>query len=563
MKNNFSRNYMRNRVSITSSLKVFLLVITISLILCQPLDPALAQGNPQITRVDAPSQVMASQSFQVAVKLSNIYKGGETRVKIFDPSTQQTWGPTQSYQGTSDGTVGATLTITAPTQGGDWCIKALLEFRTTIDSTPFSLADQRGFCVSVIIGETTPSPTPTPTPTPEPTIPVFEVETDWAVGRVWMDPEQFGPASTIPYINEGEGATYHAMIYLRSFHVIPAEYMESVRPSITAQVFFLMDGTMRNDLFSPQTLDVRVGTAGQEVSTRSIAGIDGGRTHTFGFRVTSYFLDPESANNENTTQFIIAGLPSAKIISVNAPNFTAVNTPLNISINLEWAAAFGADLKVILIDLDGASFSTNMTFEKPISGAVIGDVVSFAVTAPSSPMEWNLRAEAWTRANNSTEWRHDSSGWSRDFTITVTESVYSARVTGVGGPGSVFPGGGFSISPIISYNFSDPTTIHLTVGNMTAITETIDGVRTKSYTMNMTAPSVEGPLEIRVQVQYEKEGILQHDDEQWYKTLIVNVSSMRAMERVSGPLPDWWYEQIENPFKDRIIDPITDFLFGS
>ncbi|MEE9460063.1 MAG: hypothetical protein V3V84_09940, partial [Candidatus Bathyarchaeia archaeon] len=204
-----------------------------------------------------------------------------------------------------------------------------------------------------------------------------------------------------------------------------------------------------------------------------------------------------------------------------------------------------------------ASFSTNMTQEKAIGGAAIGDVVSFAVTAPSSPMEWNLRAEAWTRAEGSTEWRHDSSGWSRDFTITVTELVYSARVTGVGGPGRVLPRSGFSISPVISYNFSDPTTIHLSVGNMT-ITETIEGVGTESYTLNMTAPDVEGPLEIRVQVEYEKEGSWQHDDEQWYKTLIVNVSS----ERAAGPLPDWWYEQIEKPFNDRIIDPITDFLFG-
>ena len=119
--------------------------------LCQQLDPASSQGSPQITLVDAPSQVMAGQNFQVAVKLNNIYPGSEARVKIFDPSKQQTWGPTQSYQGTSDGTIGATLTITAPIQGGDWCIKALLEFRTTIDSTPFSLVDQRGFCVSVII----------------------------------------------------------------------------------------------------------------------------------------------------------------------------------------------------------------------------------------------------------------------------------------------------------------------------------------------------------------------------------------------------------------------------
>jgi hypothetical protein len=388
-------------------------------------------------------------------------------------------------------------------------------------------------------------------------MPEFEVETDWTVGRVWMDPEHHSPVSSIPYISEGEGTTYHAMIYLRSFYVIPEEYMESVRPYITAQVFFLMDGTVRNDLFPPQTLDVRVGTAGQEVSTRSVAGRDGGQTHTFAFRVVSYFVDPQPANNENTTQFIIAGLPSATIISVNAPNSTVVNTHLNISINLQWTAAFGADLRVLLIDPNGASFSTNMTYEKAIAGSSIGDVVSFAVTAPSSPIEWNLRTEAWTRAEGSTEWRHDSTEWSGDFSIIVTEPVYSAKVTGVGGPGRVLPGSGFSISPLIRYNFSDPTTIHLTVGNMT-LTETADGEGTESYTLNMTAPDAEGPFEIRVQVEYEIEGSLQHDDEQWYKTLIVNVSSERAM----GPLPEWWYEQIEKPFKDRIIDPITDFLFG-
>jgi len=559
MKTEYSRNLIRKRASI-SSLKVFLLIAAISLLLCQSLAPVSAQENPpQISRVDAPSQVMTGQSFQVAVKLINIYKGSEANVEIFDPSTQRRWGPTQNYQGTSDGTVGATLTITAPNQAGDWCIKALLQYRTTTQTAMFSTVDQRGFCVSVISGETTPTPT---TPTPEPTIPTFEVETDWAVGSVWMDPAHHNPLSPFPYINEGEGATYHAMIHLRSFHVIPEEYMESIRPSVTAQVFFMMDGTMRNDLFPPQTLDTRVGTTGQEVSTRSVAGSDGGRTHTFGFRVVSSYVDPEPTNNENTTQFMIAGLPSATIMSVYAPNFTTVNTPVNISINLQWAAAFGADLRVLLIDLDGVSFSTNMTFEKRIGGATIGDVVSFAPTAPSSPMEWNLRAEAWTRADGSTEWRHDSTDWSRDFTITITEPVYSARVTGVGGPGTVFPGSGFSISPVISYNFSEPTTIHLRVGNLTDITETIDGVGTRTYTMNMSAPAVEGPIVIRVEVQYEREGSLQHDDEQWYKTLTVNVSSMRAMERVSGPLPYWWYEQIEKPFKDRIIDPITDFLFG-
>lgn len=560
MKNEYSRIFIRKRAPILS-LKVFLLIATISLLLCQSLAPVSAQGSPQISLVDAPSQVTVGQSFQVAVKLSYIYEGSEARVQIYDPSTQYTWGPTPKYQGTPDGTIGATITITAPSQPGDWCIKALLDYAVKVGSK-FTLADQRGFCVSVIKKEITPSPTPTPTPTPEPTLPAFEVETDWAVGRVWMDPEHQSPISPIPYISEGEAATYHAMIYLRSFHVIPEEYMESVRPSITTQVSFLMDGTVRNDLFPPQTLDIRVGTAGQEVSTRSVAGSDGGRTHTFGFRVVSSFVDPQPANNENTTQFMIAGLPSATIISVNAPNTTVVSTPLNISINLQWTAAFGADLRVLLIDLDGASFSTNMTQEKAIGGAAIGDVVSFAVTAPSSLMEWNLRAEAWTRADGSTEWRHDSSGWSRDFTITVTESVYSARVTGVGGPGRVLPISGFSISPVISYNFSDPTTIHLTVGNMTSITETVDGVGTESYTLNMTAPDVEGPMVIRVEVQYEREGSLQHDDEQWYKTLIVNVSSGRAMERVRGPLPDWWYEQIEKPFNEIIIDPITDFLFG-
>jgi hypothetical protein len=557
MKTEYSRKLITKRVSM-SSLKVFLLIVTLSLLLCQSLAPVSAQGSPQINRVDAPSQVTVGQSFQVAVKLSYIYEGSEARVQIYDPSAQYTWGPTQRYQGTPDGTIGATLTITAPSQPGDWCIKAILDYAAKIGSK-MTLADQHGFCISVIKKEITPSPT---TPTPEPTIPTFEVETDWAVGSVWMDPAHHDPLSPLPYINEGEGATYHAMVHLRSFHVIPEEYRESVRPSVTAQVFFLMDGSVRNDLFPPQTLDTRVGTAGQEVSTRSVAGIAGGRTHTFGFRVVSSYVDPEPTNNENTTQFIIAGLPSATIMSVYAPNFTAVNTPVNISINLQWAAMFGADLRVLLIDLDGSSFSTNMTFEKRIGGATIGDVVSFTPTAPSSPMEWNLRAEAWTRADGSTEWRHESTDWSRDFTITVTESVYSARVTGVGGPGRVLPGSGFSISPVISYNFSEPTTIHLTVGNMTSIPETVDGVGTKSYTVNMSAPAVEGPIVIRVEVQYERDGSLQHDDEQWYKTLMVNVSSMRAMERVSGPLPDWWYEQIENPFKDRIIDPITDFLFG-
>lgn len=556
MRTEYSRKLIRKKVFI-SNVKVFLLIATISFLICQSLAPVSAQGNPQINLVDAPSQVTVGQSFQVAVKLSYIYEGSEARVQIYDPSTQYTWGPTQRYQGTPDGTIGATLTITAPSQPGDWCIKAILDYAAKIGSK-MTMADQRGFCVSVISGETTPPPT---TP-PEPTIPVFEVETDWAVGRVWMDPEQYSPASSIPYINEGEGATYHAMIYLRSFHVIPEEYLESIRSSMTAQVFFLMDGTVRNDLFPPQTIDASAGTTGQQVSTRSIAGRDGGRTHTFGFRVISYFVDPQSANNENSTQFIIAGLPSATIISVKAPNFTAVNTPLNISINLQWTAAFGADLRVLLIDPNGASFSTNMTHEKAIAGSSIGDVVSFAVTAPSSPMEWDIRAEAWTRAEGSTEWRHDSTDWSRDFTITITEQIYSARVTGVGGPGRVYPGSGFSISPVISYNFSEPTTIHLMVGNMTSIPETIDGVGTRTYTLNMSAPAVEGPIEIRVEVQYEREGSLQHDDEQWYKTLTVNVSSEISTEQIRGPLPDWWYEQIEKPFKDRIIDPITDFFFG-
>jgi hypothetical protein len=559
MKTEYSRKLITKRVSM-SSLKVFLLIVTLSLLLCQSLAPVSAQGSPQINRVDAPSQVTVGQSFQVAVKLRYIYEGSEARVQIYDPSTQYTWGPTQRYQGTPDGSIGATLTITAPSQPGDWCIKAILDYAAKIGSK-MTLADQHGFCISVIKKEITPSPT-TPTPTPEPTIPVFEVETDWAVGSVWMDPAHHDPLSPLPYINEGEGATYHAMVHLRSFHVIPEEYRESILPSVTAQVFFLMDGSVRNDLFPPQTLDTGVGTAGQEVSTRSVAGIAGGRTHTFGFRVVSSYVDPEPTNNENTTQFIIAGLPSATIMSVYAPNFTALNTPVNISINLQWAAMFGADLRVLLIDLDGASFSTNMTFEKRIGGATIGDVVSFAPTAPSSPMEWNLRAEAWTRADGSTEWRHDSTDWSRDFTITITEQVYSARVTGVGGPGRVYPGSGFSISPVISYNFSEPTTIHLSVGNMTSITEIIDGVGTTSYALNMSAPDVEGPIVLRVEVQYEKEGSLQHDDEQWYKTLVVNVSSMRAMERVSGPLPDWWYEEIEKPFNEVIIDPITDFLFG-
>jgi hypothetical protein len=557
MRTEYSRKLIRKQVSI-SSLKVLLLIATLSLLLCQSFVQVSAQGNPQISLVDAPSQVTVGQSFQVAVKLSYIYTGSEANVEIFDPATQHRWGPTQNYQGTPDGTVGATLTITAPNQSGDWCIKALLQYRTTTETAPFSTVDQRGFCVSVIGGETTSPPT---TP-PEPTIPVFEVETDWAVSRVWMDPEQYSPSSSIPYINEGEGATYHAMIYLRSYHVIPEEYLESIRPSMTAQVFFLMDGTVRNDLFPPQTIDARAGTTGQQVSTRSIAGRDGGRTHTFGFRVVSYYVDPQSANNENSTQFIIAGLPSATIISVNAPNSTAVNTPLNISINLQWTAAFGADLRVLLIDTDGASFITNMTYEKAIAGSSIGDIVSFAVTAPSNPMEWNLRAEAWTRAEGSTEWRHDSTDWSRVFTITVTEQFYSARVTGVGGPGRVYPGSRFSISPVISYNFSEPTTIHLYVGNMTSIPETVDGVGTSSYTVNMSAPAVEGPFVIRVEVQYEREGSLQHDDEQWYKTLTINVSSETSTERARGPLPNWWYEQVEKPFKDRIIDPITDFLFN-
>ncbi len=97
---------------------------------------------------------------------------------------------------------------------------------------------------------------------------------------------------------------------------------------------------------------------------------------------------------------------------------------------------------------------------------------------------------------------------------------------------------------------------------MTSIPETLDGVGTKTYTVNMSAPAVEGPIVIRVEVQYEREGSLQHDDEQWYKTLTINVSSEISTERVRGPLPDWWYEQVEKPFKERIIDPITDFIFN-
>lgn len=535
-------------------MKALLLVLAVSLVCVTQVSSsasAAATVPPSIVRVSAPSSVNVGESFQVSVKLGGIFTGSEARVQIFDPSVQRTLTTSRTYGGTRDGTVGVVLSVTAPGRAGDWCLKAILEFAPKAGSK-MTAVDQEGFCVNVL-GRPSPSPTPTPTPTPTPP-PRVEVRTDWAVGRVWMVPEHRSPLSTVPYINEGEGVVFHAMIHLRSVEVTPPEYTDTVMPYISSQVNLILDGSVRSDLYPPETLDAKMGTVGWEVKTRSIVGKDGGKMHSFGFRVTSSFLDPESRNNENATQFIVAGPPSARIVGVSAPNSTVVGRTVNINVTVQWAALFGADLRVLLIDPDGNRTETR---EKPISGASTADAFTFTVTAPSRPMLWNLRAEVWTRTSGSTTWRHDTTDWSRDFTIQVTEQRFTAKIKGVGGPGTVTPGSRFTVSAIVSYDFTAPTRTRIMANNET-VTDTLSGAGTKTYTINMTAPTTTGSLAIRVQVEYQREsgGSWQHDTDNWYKTLTVNVSPKAA----AWPIPDWWTKTIEKPFNDLVIKPLQELL---
>jgi hypothetical protein len=371
-----------------------------------------------------------------------------------------------------------------------------------------------------------------------------------------MVPEHRSPLSTVPYINEGEGVVFHAMIHLRSVEVTPPEYTDTVMPYISSQVNLVLDGSVRSDLYPPETLDAKMGTVGWEVRTRSIVGKDGGKMHSFGFRVTSSFLDPESRNNENATQFIVAGPPSVKIISVGAPNSTVVGRTVNVNVTVQWASLFGADLRVLLIDLDGNRTETR---EKPISGASTSDAFTFTVTAPSKLMLWHLRAEAWTRASGSQVWRHDDADWAMDFTIAVTEEFFIAQVAGVGGPGTVPPDSTFSISAIIYYNFSNPTNIRVTSNATDAKVEMLTGVGEKDYTLqsNVQGIGAGGSIVIMVQVEYQfPNGSWQHSPNQWYKTLTVKVASGPAQ----GGIPDWWYKNIEKPLDDMIWKPLRKLL---
>jgi hypothetical protein len=543
--------------------KVLLLLFVITVVCVSQVDSAssAARAPAKIDQVNAPPSVSQGLSFQVAVKLSGIYTGSEARVRILDPPTGRTWS-SSTYNGNSQGIVGATVAVTAPQRAGTWCLKALLDFAPKAGSRFQEAVDQRGFCIEVL---TVVRPT-TPTPTPPPEI---TAETDWAVGKVWMIPEHRSPLSTVPYINANESATFHCMVYLSSIDVSPPEYQESVLSYVTAQLMFLLDGSVRNDLFPPVTLSVKIGK-GFEFSTKNIIGKDGGRVHTFGFRISSYFRDPQPRDNENSSQFIVAGLPSAKITSIKAPNMTTPGSTLDIGVVLELSATFGADLQVILVDL-GSDNGTGKTFdkmtrEKPISGASSGDKVAFTVTAPSTPMMWHLKAEAWTRAKDSKIWRHDDTDWTEDFTIrimlkAIPYTVTNAKVIGVGAPGTVLPGNTFTVSAIIEYEFSNMTNTRITAtssSNQTqAVTETLSGTGQKTYTLKMTAPA-SGSMDIKVQVEYQRPGNTswQHDSDQWYKTLTVHIFTGAK----GGFLPDWWNQQVEKPFKDIILDPIRRLL---
>ena len=181
------RSFNRTRTKDFESLKVLLLVTTILLICYQLPAPALAQTSPpQISLVNNPSSVNVGQSFQVSVKLSNIFEGSEAKVEIFDPSAQMTLVTSRAYSGTPDGTVGVALTLTAPSQTNpNWCLKAVLEYRTLMQTAPFEVVDQSGFCM-VVSDLTTPT-TPPPT-TPPPPVEV-EVKVDWAIDSVRIEPE--------------------------------------------------------------------------------------------------------------------------------------------------------------------------------------------------------------------------------------------------------------------------------------------------------------------------------------------------------------------------------------
>ncbi len=269
-----------------------------------------------------------------------------------------------------------------------------------------------------------------------------EVYTDYAVGRVWMErepalanvpswakPEHRNSSSaraTVPYVDNGENVTFHGMIYL--LNVSP----RSMLWYASCRVVFLLDGTVRSDLLPPPTyVYLEPGGRGAKFSTKGIIVTDEGKIHTFGFRVISHYLDPQPGNDENTTQFGVTGPPRARIASVGAPSLTIGKTA-NINVTVEWSAIFTADLRVILTDLDQVSLGANTTHEKPIAGASSSDIFTFTVAAPSKPMKWHLRAEAWTRAQGSVTWQHDSTDWSRDFSIEVLEQ------TGVPSPTPTF-----------------------------------------------------------------------------------------------------------------------------
>ena len=277
--------------------------------------------------------------------------------------------------------------------------------------------------------------------------------------------------------------------------------------------------------------------------------MDGGKTHTYSFKIVSYFTDLNPGNNEKSDQFTVAGLSSAKIVAVDAPNSTIVGTTLDIDIIVDWSTTFGADLKVILYYSNGSEIQ-----EKPITGASTGDRITFTVTAPSTPKLWHFGAEVWTRAIDSTEWRHDSTGWGTNFTINVIEQFFSAKVIGVGDPGTVRLGSTFDLTAFIKYEFSEPMKIIVKVDKQ-SLEETLSGKGVKNFTFNIPAPSNEGTMDLKVEVEYYKDGSWQQD-EQSYKTLSMKVQKERAV----GPLPEFWYENVEKPFKELIIDPIMDLF---
>jgi hypothetical protein len=139
----------------------------------------------------------------------------------------------------------------------------------------------------------------------------------------------------------------------------------------------------------------------------------------------------------------------------------------------------------------------------------------------------------------------------------LTEQRFTAKIKGVGGPGTVTPGSKFTVSAIVSYDFTASTRTRITASNET-VTDTLFGAGTKTYIINMTAPTSTGPLAIIVQVEYQRElgGSWQHDTDNWYKTLTVKVSPKAG----AWPLPDWWTKTIEESFNDLILDPLRDLL---